>query len=456
MPKIKSSKGIGSELIDFFASVRLALILFITLAITSILGTILPQGRESLAFYDQHYSPVSLKLIRYFQLYDMYHSWWFQWLLLLLAANLIVCSLKRFSSTWKVVNAPPRSVSDHLFETLHFHRKFSFKDPYIDSQAWVKSLLGRHFRKPVSLSAPGGKAFYWEKGRFSRFGVYLVHLSVLVIFIGVIIGSRYGFKGFLELKEGESQDRSLIEGSLGLKEKKLGFSVHLDRFTMAYYPNGMPREYRSDLSVWENGLEKMKASVRVNDPFTYKGITFYQSSWDQFPSSITLSLKKDSRESELGIKMEERVEVPGSSYALEAVRYVNNMGDLGPALGLILLKNQEEIDKGWILAHHSDFHGNRLGEFQVKIKEIKTRFVSGLQVNRDPGVWFIWIGASLMLIGFIITFYFSHQQIWVWVREEKDPKEKNRTEILVGGTAHKNRGAFVHKMEQLTEKLRRS
>ena len=125
-------------------------------------------------------------------------------------------------------------------------------------------------------------------------------------------------------------------------------------------------------------------------------------------------------------------------------------------MGGILFKDQEEIDQGWILASHPDYHGNRLGEFQLKVKEIKTRYVSGLQVNRDPGVWFIWIGASLMLIGFIITFYFSHQQVWVWIRKGKESKGKDQFEILVGGTAHKNRGAFVRKMEQLTEKVQGS
>jgi len=436
MPKTKPSKGLGEEIVDFFASVRLALVVFFTLAIFSILGTVLPQG-EPLTFYGQNYSPISVKLIRYFQLYDMYHSWWFQWLLLLLTVNLIVCSLKRFSSSWKVVNAPPRSVSDHLFETLYFQKKFFFKNQPTDSQARVRSLLDRPFGKPVLLSTNQGTAFYWEKGRFSRFGVYLVHLSVLIIFMGAIIGSLYGFKGLMELKEGESKDQIFIKGPHQLKE--LGFSVRLDHFTMAFYPNGMPKEYRSDLSILENGQEKKKAEVRVNDPFSYNGFTFYQSSWDQFPTSIKLSLIKGGQDSKLETKMEQRVQIPGTPFALQPVRYVNNMANLGPALGVILFKDQEEIDQGWILANHPSFHGNRLGGYQLKVLEIKTEYISGLQVNRDPGVWFIWIGASLMLLGFIITFYFSHQQVWVWVREEKDPKGENRTEILVGGTAHKNR-----------------
>jgi len=44
MPQEKSSKGFLAELVDFFASVKLALVILISLAITSILGTLIPQG----------------------------------------------------------------------------------------------------------------------------------------------------------------------------------------------------------------------------------------------------------------------------------------------------------------------------------------------------------------------------------------------------------------------------
>lgn len=451
MPTEKASKGILSKVSDFFASVKLALALLITLAVTSILGTILPQG-QPLEMVTQGTSPMAGRLIQFFQLYDMYHSWWFLCLLFLLTLNLIVCSIKRFSTTWKVIKAPPRVVSEPLFTSLPFNQKFSFKEHPIDSLAWTRSLLGRHFGSPVSLPSPQGTAFYLERGRFSRLGVYLVHLSLLIIFLGTVIGSLYGFQGFLELKEGESRDRISIKGPQSVK--RLGFSVQLDKFTMAYYPNGMPKEYRSDLSVWEQGQEKEKAVIRVNDPFTYKGITFYQSSWDQFPSTVRLSLKKGGQESELRLNMDQEVPVPDSPFSLMAVRYVNDLSDMGPALGVILLKDGEEIDHTWVLANHPEFHGNQLGEYRLRINELKVQYLSGLQVNRDPGVWFIWVGASLMLIGFIIAFYISHQQIWIWVLEKEDSKGRLKTEILVGGTAHKNRGAFVHKMEQLTAKVR--
>ncbi|MEW6185351.1 MAG: cytochrome c biogenesis protein ResB [Thermodesulfobacteriota bacterium] len=451
MSQTKKTDNPLSQALDFFASVKLALGLLIALAATSILGTILPQD-EPLAFYSRHYTPLSVRLIGFFQLNDMYHSWWFQWLLLLLTANLVVCSLKRFPTVWKVARSAPRSVSERLFETLPFHRTFSIKETLLDPSSQAHSLVGHHFRKFTPIPSADGTAFYLEKGRFSRFGVYLVHLSVLIIFLGAIIGSLFGFKGFLELKEGETADRIFLKSDHTFRE--LGYSVQLERFTMTLYPNKSPKEYRSDLLFREGGEIKERAVVRVNSPFSYKGINFYQSSWDKFPHLIKLQLVRDGKRSEIVLKMEEKIPLTGTPFSLQAVRYINDMANFGPALGVILFEQEQRADVGLILVNHPDFHGNRLGEFQVRVLDLKTQYQSGFQVNRDPGVWFIWIGASLMLLGFIVAFYFSHQQVWIWIREEKASPDKGFREVRIGGTAHKNRAAFIRKMEKLTEKHR--
>ena len=47
MPKPQSTEGIIPPIVDFFASVKLALVLLLTLAVTSILGTVLPQGEAT-------------------------------------------------------------------------------------------------------------------------------------------------------------------------------------------------------------------------------------------------------------------------------------------------------------------------------------------------------------------------------------------------------------------------
>jgi len=449
MANTRTSKGIFAQVIDFFASVKLAIVILIALATTSVIGTVLPQG-EPLEMVVRRYGPATARLIGLFQLQDMYHSWWFQWLLLLLSANLIVCSLRRFSSTWKVIQAPPRSVSDGLFETLPFQKKMRLSTNLDASRERVQALLGKKFKALKTLEAPSGLAFYAEKGRYSRLGVFLVHFSILVIFAGAIAGSLWGFKGFMELQEGEAKDKITIKNSGELRP--LGFAVRCDRFLVSFYENGMPKEYRSDLSILEGGREIQKASIRVNDPFTYQGITFYQSTWDRVPSTVNLSLTQGEQVRQVTVAQGQVTEISGTPYSLSLERFVNNLSDFGPALGLVLLKDRQEVDHSWVLADHPGFHGNRLADFRIKVEKMNTRYVTGMQVNQDPGIWFIWVGSCLMLLGFIVAFYFSHQQVWVWIREKTDPKGKTRVELDFGGTAHKNRAGFILSLERLVNR----
>ncbi|MBW1936796.1 MAG: cytochrome c biogenesis protein ResB [Deltaproteobacteria bacterium] len=48
---------------------------------------------------------------------------------------------------------------------------------------------------------------------------------------------------------------------------------------MDFYPNGTPKEYRSDLSFLVEGKVAHRGVLLVNHPITFKGITFYQASY---------------------------------------------------------------------------------------------------------------------------------------------------------------------------------
>jgi cytochrome c biogenesis protein len=87
---------------EFFASVKLALFSFFTLAFASIVGTIIPQN-ESPVVYIQKYGETTAEIFRLLNIPDMYNSWWFVCLLGLFSINLIVCSIERLPTVWKLV-----------------------------------------------------------------------------------------------------------------------------------------------------------------------------------------------------------------------------------------------------------------------------------------------------------------------------------------------------------------
>jgi cytochrome c biogenesis protein len=90
----------------------------------------------------------------------------------------------------------------------------------------------------------------------------------------------------------------------------------------------------------------------------------------------------------------------------------------------------------------------RKGEVVIAIADYLPRYYTGLQVSRDPGVWVVYVGFILMIIGIYITFFMSHQQICV----EVVPKG-NKSQIMVAGTSNKNKMGMQKKVTKLSGRL---
>lgn len=84
----------------FFASVKLAVVVLLMLAATSVIGTLIPQNAPTEAYIDTYGVFVS-RLLSVFDLFNMYHSGWFQFLIALLAINIVVCTIRRWPGVWK-------------------------------------------------------------------------------------------------------------------------------------------------------------------------------------------------------------------------------------------------------------------------------------------------------------------------------------------------------------------
>jgi cytochrome c biogenesis protein len=69
---------------------------------------------------------------------------------------------------------------------------------------------------------------------------------------------------------------------------------------------------------------------------------------------------------------------------------------------------------------------------------------TGLQVVYDPGVWVIWTGCTLMVLGLWFAFFSSHRRVWVRLREEG-----GGVAVLLAGNANKNRESFSEEFERI-------
>lgn len=438
---------------DFFCSLKLTLFLLISLAVISIIGTIIPQGippEEYLA----RISPAKIKLYKSLGFFDMYHSWWFILLLYLLTVNLIACSIKRLPHIWKIVTQPVTVLSGSLEQSLANVSTIRTTDEPAAAKERIITFLSAEFAAPVVTESDGVWHLFAQKTPWCRLSVYFVHLSVIIIFIGAMVGSLFGYKGFVNILEGETVSSVMLRSE---NEHNLGFSLRLEQFSVAKYASGAPKEFKSILTVLENGRpvpDYTNVRVIVNDPLTYKGITFYQSSYGNAGNYyFIVSDLNGKNPASLVVNGRSSVNLPdGSSmHVLDATKDVSQFaqGVSGPAVQVELHTPNGKTESFVVYANHPERnleHAQRNGTGPViHYRGAEERMYTGLQVAKDPGVEIVWLGCFLMVFGIYAAFFLSHRRIWVRIENGS---------VTIGGNASKNQSAFQQTFEGLAERLK--
>jgi cytochrome c biogenesis protein len=451
----EKEKGFLAILLDLFRSVKLTISLLILLAILSILGTLIKQNAAS-SEYVQRYGAGLCEVLNFFNLFDMYHSWWFSAILLLLVINLIACSLHRLPGIMSQVSRGSGSgeLKDAMLKSLPYVERIQISGP-AKREDEIRFYLRRWSKDPKRTETELTITLYSEKGRFSRLGVPITHLSILIILIGGLLGSIYGFKGFVNILEGETADRIYLRMKDKETPKPLDFSVRCDDFKITYYdiqrPERLVKEYRSLLTILEDGKEVLRKTVVVNHPLHYKGLAFYQSSYGTL-NDVTLGIQwKDKKDKNLVRTFEgETIPIPNSNTFLRVLKYAPQIHNFGEGVQVVLMKPNREPRAFWVLKGFPQFGQPRDDEFVLTFEGVSSREYTGLQVTKDPGVWVVWTGCALMVLGLIISFFFSHQR--VWVRMAKN----SAGEMVLAGSANKNRIGFEKAFGQLVDEVRSS
>jgi len=449
-----NQRNLIQQVWDFFCSLKLTLFLLITLAITSIIGTIIPQFPN---IDERYWATISAGRKAFYEklgFFDMYHSWWFLALLALFCVNLICCSIKRLPHVFTFVSEPTTTLSETQ-QKIFTSREFKLQSSLEESRDRLAAFLSSHIASPVITQVGNQYHLFSQKNAWCRLGVYVVHFSILVIFAGAIIGNVWGYKGFAAIVEGDTI--STVKARNG-KDIPLGFEVTCNQFTVKFYdapggggPSQMPKEFKSILTLTENGKEipdYKHVRVVVNEPLTYKGITFYQSSYGQANDPSTFFFTVKSRETgkteQLSLRPGTETRLPDGRMAA-IVDLTDNPGEgMAAVLGVRtgggepkffkVYKNDPNLD---------DLRGDKL---IFAFTGSDARMYTGLQVNKDPGVWVVWIGCIMMCLGLCIAFFMSHKRVWIVVQHGY---------ARIYGNASKNQPAFLIEFEAMAEELQK-
>ncbi|PID72470.1 MAG: cytochrome C biogenesis protein ResB [Desulfobulbus propionicus] len=446
-PSHKPSKN---SLVAFFASVQLALLLLILLAATSIIGTVIPQNSPA-KFYADQFGPQMAKFIELLHLNDMYNSWWFLFLLLLFAINLIVCSLDRIPQVFRIVKKDPLDISVNRLQKMALSTTASVTDsPEKVTAALVQrfSAEGWHFSQKKDA---GGTLLATQKGAWTRFGVYVVHISILIILAGAVIGSSmiaktvlknpsFAFKGSIMIPE--TRESGVIFSFKESKPIDLGFTIRCNSFNIAYYPNGMPKTYLSTVSILEDGKEMLTTEVKVNKPLTYKGITFYQSSYQPYQDFV-INLEHTGNGKKISTVLPPAQQ---KQWQEEGVFYgilnQESRGNVTSRVKIWFTDKRGEPSIFWVNMGQEALIERPSGTYKFTAKQL---YATGLQATKDPGVYMVYFGCILMLVGLFVAFFTSHRKLYLFISAGK----ANETTLLLAGSTNKNKVGFEKNFNKL-------
>ncbi|MDD5758532.1 MAG: cytochrome c biogenesis protein ResB [Desulfobulbaceae bacterium] len=436
----------GNSLWNFFASVKLALVTLFVLAVASIIGTIVPQKEEATRYIELYGANVA-NFFQLLDIQDMYNSWWFVSMLVLFSLNLIVCTIERLPHIWKVVRQDNLAITnaDRLGK-MAMHRTFTSRMPSSQTVGTVRTIMAAAGWPLRQAEKDGGTMLFSQKGAYTRLGVIIVHVSILVIFTGSLIGSFYGYKASVLIPEG-GETSQVYQSNNEHTAIPLDFTVSCNDFQLTYYNTGMPKEYRSDLVVRKGSEKLFEKSIVVNDPLQYGGLTFYQSSYQPVQGQFTVQITNENTKAEQKFFIPPRQE---SKWLTEKISFgITDMS--GPDM---MQRYQYKIWFSDDKAGPSEFWINEGGTAKIKrpdttyIFTAKPRFATGLQVVKDPGVWTVYSGCIMMILGLFVIFYMSHRRVWVFVSSDGD-----KSCILISGMSNKNKIGFEKNMEAIYDKF---
>lgn len=427
----------------FFTSVRLALVLILIITAAVLAGTLIDQAPPSVIadpdVYAQWLERAETKygawtdVFRVLGLFNVFHGLWFRLLVGLLTVNIIVCTVNRWKGIWTTAFRTRTRMGEAFFEHARFSATLEAAMPASIAAERVQRALGRSRYRVTTDSNQESIAIYADRNRFSKFGTFLSHLSIVLILAGAIVGSVWGFS-----------DSQFIVAEGATREVGLGtgISVELDHFVDEYWLDGPPKDFRSEIIIYDNGVEAKRGTVRVNSPMSYKGYRFHQSFFGQaavmqvvngegtvlFDEGVPLAWQTRDGSRPVGF-----FSLPDRNLDVYVVGSISGVDDPMIPAGEMRLELYGK-DTGKLLTMDNVTQGESKELEGLNFIFERERRFTGLKVVKDPGVNIIWVASALMIVGLVMLFYFPHRRLWALVKRRPD----GGAEVRLGTTAQRD------------------
>ncbi len=353
-----------ARLLTAFSSPKTAVILLTATVVASAVGTIVPQNTQGTALMTRS---IRDEILLALDLHDVFHSWWFFLLGVLVCVSLVLC-------TW------------------------------------------RRIRSRITVPKRAGLLF--RRGDLPRLGSLLLHLGAVIVIAGFVYGQFQGIDAYVEIPEGETVSLAPIIPGHQLDQD---LSIRCEDFSVEYYDSGIPREFRSELAFISSGAVLKRETLLVNHPVSFQGIRYYQAHYKRLPRAV-LSVDDSGQPRTFTAR-------PGDVYTLGAetffrvTRVEENFMDMGPAMkidffspaqsGYVwVLSGIEKVGQLFpdLLAKAPQFDPARFEGYVFSLERMEPLYVTGISISHDPGLPVVVMGMLLFVSGLFVVYLLPGSQ----------------------------------------------
>jgi cytochrome c biogenesis protein len=265
-------------------SMRTALILLLLLALAAVAGSLLPQwpnSPERVLQYQGDHGLWGIFLQRA-GAFDVFGSWWFVLITVLLFVSLVACLVPRTRATWHALRQKP--IQAREIDAFKHYREVPVPVGAEDAVDASRRVLVRRFYRVAR--ADGKPALAAEKGAAREVGSLLFHWAFILLMFGIIFGKGTGFAGYAVITEGDTwiDARANYDGQIRtgrfFSGDFTGIGIRLRSFESAFRDTGQPMDFVSRVDLLDpQGNQVRQQDIRVNHPAKIEGLNIFQTAF---------------------------------------------------------------------------------------------------------------------------------------------------------------------------------
>ncbi|HEV2765510.1 MAG TPA: cytochrome c biogenesis protein ResB [Pyrinomonadaceae bacterium] len=472
--------------LDTLSSVRFGVSLLILLVVFCMIGMLVMQTNvDGFESYYANLTPSQKLLYGTLNFFDIYHSRYFNFLLLVLSLNIVLASIDRFPKAWTFISKPKLDASAHWLKGQDQSASLRVEGEPAAASSRVGAAMKAVGMKARVTEKKGKTYVFGQRHAWNRLGAYAVHVALLTIFAGGFLTAQFGRNGQMSLEPGQS-DNKMSELVFKIDDATGEFAPKRDDFPLPFEvtcTDIQQKLIRKEGTITaDNTLDwltririkdetgEREALVHMNNPYDYRGFRFFQASFQPrgHARQITLEVTPEAG----GPPSTVNVRRGGSASLADGTRveFVDFFSDFvitqrGPdtqsdeynrpaAMLRVTPAGGGAPERVYAMSAEmlksAPMAGKAVGGYRFQMTDFeKASAAHVLSIQKDPGSTVVYVGFALLSATLCAVFFFAHQRVWALVEPDGD----GACRVTLGGNTNRNQLGFEDRFKRLVKAL---